>query len=134
WGAVEVIAWPETYRRFESVIHSDEPVCVSGSLEVGKERCQVIADEVSSLLEAREKSVEQVHFALRAERVNEDHLRTLRSTLTQHRGSCTAFLHLLLPNRTETVIALPPDLKVAATERMVEDVERLFGNGVTSFQ
>jgi len=134
WGAVEVIAWPETYRKYEAVIHSDEPVCVSGSLEVGEERCQVIADEVMSLLEAREKSVKQVHFALRAERVNEDHLRTLRSTLTQHRGSCTAFLHLLLPNRTETVIALPPDLKVAATERMVEDVERLFGNGVTSFQ
>jgi DNA polymerase-3 subunit alpha len=61
-------------------------------------------------------------------------LRTLRSTLTQHQGPCTAFLHLLLPNRTETVIALPSDLKVAATERMVEDVERLFGNGVTSFQ
>ena len=133
WGAVEVIAWPETYRRCEGAIHSDEPVFVSGTLEVSEERCQVIADEVTSLLDAREKSVKQVHFALRAERVNEDHFRTLRSTLTQHRGSCSAFLHLLLPNRTETVIALPSDLKVAATERMVEDVERLFGNGVTSF-
>ena len=134
WGAVEVIAWPETYRRCETAIHADDPVCVTGTLEVGEERCQVIADEVTSLLDAREKSVKQVHFALRAERVNEEHLRTLRSTLSQHRGSCNAFLHLLLPNRTETVIALPSDLKVAATERMVEDVERLFGNGVTSFQ
>jgi DNA polymerase-3 subunit alpha len=133
WGAVEVIAWPETYRRCEAAIHADDPVCITGTLEVGEERCQVIADEVVSLLDAREKSVKQVHFALRAERVDAEHLRTLRSTLTQHRGSCSAFLHLLLPNRTETVIALPADLKVAATERMVEDVERLFGNGVTSF-
>jgi DNA polymerase III subunit alpha len=133
WGAVEVIAWPEAYRRCESAIHSDEPVLVTGTLELSEERCQVIADEVSVLLDAREKAAKEVHFALQAERVDADHLRTLRQTLTQHRGSCSAFLHLLLPDRTETVIALPAELKVAPTERMVEDVERLFGNGVTSF-
>ena len=108
-------------------------MCVTGTVEVGEERCHVIADDIAALVEAREKSVKQVHFALRAERVNEEHLRTLRTTLTQHRGACSTFLHLLLPNRTETVIALPPDLKVAPTERMVEDVERLLGNGVMSF-
>jgi DNA polymerase-3 subunit alpha len=116
------------------VIHADEPVCITGTLEVSEERCQIIADDISSLVEARERAVKQVHFALRADRLSEDHLRSLRSTLTQHRGPCHAFLHLLLPDRTETVIALPPDLKVAATERMVDDVERLLGNGVTSFQ
>ncbi|MFQ5666457.1 MAG: DNA polymerase III subunit alpha [Candidatus Binatia bacterium] len=132
-GAVEVIAWPETYRRCEAAIHSDDPVCVTGTLEIGEERCQVIADSVTALLEAREKATKQVHFALRAERLQEEQLRALRATLTRHQGPCSAFLHLLLADRTETVIALPADLKVAATERMVEDVERLFGNGVTSF-
>jgi len=133
WGAVEVIAWPETYRRCEKAIHSDEPVFLSGTLEVGEERRQVIAEEVALLLEAREKAAKEVHFALQAERLSAEHLRTLRQTLAQHRGSCDAFLHLLLPDRTETVIALPAELKVAPTERMVEEVERLFGNGVTSF-
>jgi DNA polymerase-3 subunit alpha len=133
-GVVEVIAWPETYRRCETVIHSDEPVFVTGTLEVGEERCQIIADDVTSLVEAREKSVKQVHFALRAEHASEDALRTLRQTLSVHRGPCSAFLHLLLADRTETVIALPPELKVAPTETMVQEVERLFGNGVTSFQ
>ena len=133
-GVVEVIAWPETYRRCETVIHSDEPVFVTGTLEVSEERCQIIADEITSLVDAREKSVKQVHFALRAEHASEDALRMLRQTLSGHRGPCSAFLHLLLPNRTETVIALPPELKVAPTETMVQEVERLFGNGVTSFQ
>jgi len=134
FGVVEVIAWPETYRRCETVIHADEPVLVTGTLEVSEERCQIIADEVAGLTEAREKSVRQVHIALRSERVDDGILRTLRSTLSEHRGPCSAFLHLLLPNRTETVIALPADLKVAPTDGMVEAVERLFGSGVTSFQ
>jgi DNA polymerase-3 subunit alpha len=132
-GTVEVIAWPETYRRCEATINGDEPVVVGGAVEVGEERCQIIADEITSLLEARERSVKQVHFALVAERVTEDQLRLLRDTLSTHPGSCRAYLHLLLPNRIETVIALPEALQVAPTEQMVEAVERLFGDGVTSF-
>ncbi len=134
FGTVEVIAWPEAFKKFETAIHSDEPVVIAGTLENSEERCQIIADEVFSLLDMREKTYSQVHFALRADRVGESELRQLRDTLSGHSGSCSTFLHLLLPDRTETVIALPPTLRVAPTERMVEDVERLFGNGVTSFQ
>jgi DNA polymerase-3 subunit alpha len=75
-----------------------------------------------------------VHFALRVERVDEAGLRTLKETLGRHRGECPAFLHLLLPNRSETIIALPRELRVAPTEGMIEAVEELFGQGVTSFQ
>jgi DNA polymerase-3 subunit alpha len=132
-GIVEVIVWPETYRRCEAALQCDEPVFVEGTLEVDEERCQIIADEVSSLHAAREKSVRQVHFAMRAERVDSDRLRQLRLTLGQHSGTCNTFLHLLLPNSTETIIALPSDLRVAATEGLIEDVERLLGNGVTTF-
>jgi DNA polymerase-3 subunit alpha len=133
-GVVEAIAWPETYRRCEQVIHATEPVVVAGSVDVRDERYQVIVDEVRMLTEAREGSVKQVHIALRAERIDPDLLASLRRTLEGHRGPCNTFLHLLLPNRTETVIALPAELKVAPTERMVEDVEQIFGSGVTTFQ
>ncbi len=133
-GVIEAIAWPETYRRCEQIIHATEPVVISGTVDVREERYQVIVDEVRILTQAREESVKQVHIALRVERLNQEDLVTLRRTLEVHRGTCNAFVHLLLPNRTETVIALPPELKVAPTESMVEDVEHLFGTGVTSFQ
>jgi DNA polymerase-3 subunit alpha len=133
-GTIEVICWPETYRRSEANLATDDPVCVTGTLEVDDERCQVIGDDIVLLALARERAVQEVHFALRAERVDEQALRSLRAALAQHTGECPAFLHLLLPNRTETVIALPRELRVAPTELMVDAVERLFGSGVTSFQ
>ena len=81
-GVVEVIAWPEAYRRFETTIHGDEPVLVVGSLdkrenvatraeegeslaegaEVVRERSQIIAEEIRPLAAAREQSVRQVHL------------------------------------------------------------------------
>ncbi|HVN84707.1 MAG TPA: DNA polymerase III subunit alpha [Candidatus Binatia bacterium] len=133
-GVVEVIAWPETYRKFEATIHADDPVVVAGTLDVGEERCQLIADEIVPLVAAREKAVKQVHFALLADRLTEQHLHKLRDTLSQHRGTTPAFLHLLLPDRTETVIALPSALRVAPSDRLVEEVDGMLGNGVTTFQ
>jgi DNA polymerase-3 subunit alpha len=133
-GTVEVIAWPETYRKCEAIFTTDEPVCVSGTLEVGEERCQIIADEVVPLAAARERNTQEVHFALRAEDATEQALRSLRETLSQYRGECPAYLHLLLPNQTETIIALPRELHVAPTEGMVDAVEQLFGRRVASLQ
>jgi DNA polymerase-3 subunit alpha len=133
-GTVEVICWPETYRKTEIDFATDEPVCVCGTLEVGEERCQIIADTVVLLAAHRARATQEVHLALRAERVTDELIGRLKDTLAQHRGDCPAFLHLLLPNSTETIIALPRDLRVAATEGMIEAVEQLCGRGVASLQ
>jgi DNA polymerase-3 subunit alpha len=133
-GTVEVICWPETYRKTEIDLTTDEPVCVSGTLEVGEERCQIIADSVVLLAAHRARTTQEVHLALRAERVTDELIGRLKDTLAQHRGDCPAYLHLLLPNSTETIIALPRDLRVAATEGMIEAVEQLCGRGVASLQ
>jgi len=133
-GTVEVICWPETYRKSEVDFATDEPICVTGTLEVSDERCQIIADEVVLLAAHRARTTQEVHFALRADKVDDETLQRLRATLSQHSGDCPCFLHLLLPNKTETIIALPRDLRVAATEGMLEAVEQLFGRGVASLQ
>ena len=131
---MEVICWPETYRKSEIDFTTDEPVCVTGTLEVGEERCQIIADEVVLLAAHRARTTQEVHLALRAERVTEELFARLKQTLAEHRGDCPAYLHLLLPNSSETIIALPRDLRVAATEGMIEAVEQLCGRGVASLQ
>ncbi len=45
-GAVEVIAWPETYQRCETAIMSDDPVVARGRLDVHDERAQIILDDL----------------------------------------------------------------------------------------
>jgi DNA polymerase III subunit alpha len=151
-GVVDVIAWPEAYRRFESVIHGDDAVLVTGMLdkqeaaprggdeveaegsETLRERCQVILDEIRPLAEVREQSVRQVHLQVVADSVTEERLVRLRETLTQHPGSCPAYLHLIVPGRSEAVIELPESLRVVPSEAMLDAVEKIFGAGVTTLR
>src|SRR6185369_1910788 len=60
-GVVEVIAWPDTYRKHENVVQAGAPVVVAGALELSEDRCQIIVDEVTPLARAHAEAIKQVH-------------------------------------------------------------------------
>lgn len=133
-GVVEVIVWPEAYRKHEAAIHADQPVCLSGALDVDEDRCQIIADEVVPLESVATQEVRQIHIQVPSDIATKEDLLALREVLQQHQGNCRAFLHLMRPDYSETVIVLPQDLSVAPSRAMLVAIERLFGNGVASFR
>ena len=132
-GVAEVIAWPDTYRKHENIVRSGEPVVIAGALEVSAERCQIIAEEVTPLAEARADAISQVHVRVEVD-VGRDLLATLRGVLAEHPGPCDAFLHLVRVDHSETVLALPQNLRVAASDQIVNAVEAILGSGVLSFR
>ena len=133
-GGVEVIVWPEAYRRHEAEVHSDQPVLVSGSLDVDEDRCQIIVNEIVPLDSVAKAEVKQVHIQVPADSTTREDIVELKTVLTKHQGQCRTFLHVLHPDHSETVISLPEQLKVAPTAEMLTDVEQLFDRGVASFQ
>ncbi|TMB04923.1 MAG: hypothetical protein E6J70_03150 [Deltaproteobacteria bacterium] len=108
---------------------------MAGALDVSDDRCQVIADEVAPLAAARAEAIRQVHVRVPLPALGRDGLETLRTILAAHPGPCDAFLHLERGGDDhETIVALPSSLRVAATDQMVNAVERVLGAGVTSFR
>src|SRR5262245_65010879 len=133
-GTVEVIAWPDTYRKNETTITAGEAVVVSGGLDISPERCQIIGEELMPLPAARAEAISQVHVNVDLERVGRTGLERLRETLAGFPGSCEAFLHLLRPAGSETIIAVPASIRVAASDEVVAAVERVVGSGMLSFR
>jgi DNA polymerase-3 subunit alpha len=86
-----------------------------------------------SLAEARADAISQVHVRVEVE-VGRDLLATLREVLAGHPGPCDAFLHLVRVDHSETVLALPENLRVAASDQIVNAVEAILGTGVLSFR
>ncbi len=133
-GGVDVIAWPDTYRKHETVLRGGEAVVIAGALEVSEERCQVIADEVILLVQARDDAIRQVHVQVPLRRAGRGGLEQLKAVLAAHPGGCDAFLHLVRDDESETVLALPDSLRVAASDQIVNAVESLLGAGVLTFR
>ena len=133
-GSVETIVFPEVYQASVELFNSDEPLFVTGTLDAGEESCKILATEIVLLRDVKAKQTSRVHFRLSTPGLDRDQLRQLRDLLLKHRGDCEAMLHLVVPNRSETLIRLPETLKVAATDQLMDDTERLFSYNVVTFE
>lgn len=71
------------------------------------------------------------HLYICESEVSSDDLVQLRETLLEHGGPSVVFLHLLAPNKGETVIELPDQVRVAPTPELAATVQRLFGGRVS---
>jgi DNA polymerase-3 subunit alpha len=144
-GFIEVITWPDIYKKCSELLGADDPILIKGRLEVGEDRMQVIANEVVAMAEAvknaknghgggnGQSNGEKVHLYVREADVSAEELVRLRDTLLDYPGRATVFLHMLTPSQGETVIELPDQVRVASTPELAETVERIFGPRV-SFQ
>ncbi len=145
-GFIEVIVWPDLYRRVTETLVLDDPILVQGKLEVGEERAQIIASDISPLQQLASKTRpkatpavrkspdaahENVHFYLQVPQVEPHELRRLRETLLQFPGHSLVFLHLVSAEG-ETVIELPDRLRVAPEPRLAAEVEKVFGPRISA--
>jgi len=133
-GFVEMVVFPEVYQASMELLKSEEPLLVSGSLDVGEDTAKLMAGEVLSLREVKERMTTKVHFRLTTPGLDETQLRALKDIMGRHRGTCQALIHLVIPNRSETVLEVPEGLKVAASDEIMDDTEKLFGYNVVTFE
>ena len=59
--------------------------------------------------------------------MDRDKLQQLYNILQRHKGSSGAFLHLRIPERTETVIALPEQIRLQAGRALADAVDEFLG-------
>jgi DNA polymerase III subunit alpha len=140
-GFIEVIAWPDTYKKCAELLGADDPIFVKGRLEAGEDRIQVIANEVWTLAEAIENhkngnakmsvNGEKVHLYMRESEVSADELVRLRDLLLDYPGRSVVFLHMLGKGEGETVIELPDQVRIASGPSLETTVEQLFGARVS---
>ncbi|HJU61703.1 MAG TPA: OB-fold nucleic acid binding domain-containing protein, partial [Candidatus Binatia bacterium] len=143
-GFVEVVAWPDVYRKSVELLNTDDPIFVKGRMEVGEERIQIFANDITPLAEEVSRSRPngnpngksngnggRVHLYVRESEVSADELLQLRETLLEYRGDCVVFLHLCSADEGETVIELPDQVRIASTPELEAKLQRLFGSRVS---
>jgi DNA polymerase-3 subunit alpha len=133
-GVIEVILFPDIFLSSLSYLKGDDPILVKGVLDVGEENFKIKANEVIPLSKIKEKSISRVHIKLTTPGLTKELLERLKSILLGKRGRCRVFLHIVIPNRSETIISLPEQVNVAPSHEMTREVEEVFGYNIIRFE
>jgi DNA polymerase-3 subunit alpha len=122
------------FEQWEHLLKSDDPLLITGTVQNpvrddGQVVVEIIAEEIQSLREVREKRAKRMELRLRADMVTDEKLQKLKEIAAKHAGATPVAVSLVLPGEAEAIIG-GTQLKVAATEEFISAVDRLFGRRV----
>lgn len=130
-GSVSVIVFPDLYKKVITLLKSESPLLVVGSLDAAEEETKIIATAIVPL-EAAE-STQEIHVRLKPSQADAKQLQDLRRLMMEHQGSVPLYLHIENTlGSTETLISMPRELHVNPSQDFVKKVNHLFGASVTS--
>jgi len=126
-GAVEVTIFSLLYSKVYDLLTDDNAILVQGHLQKEENSVKLLAENVISMDKAEETWTTSIHFNLDISRTDKALLEKLNTVLKRHPGSCKAYIHLLNPEKTETIIALSDTIKLRAGSLLIREVNRLVG-------
>jgi DNA polymerase-3 subunit alpha len=126
-GLAEVILFSSLYSTVSDLVNKDSAIMVEGRITRDEQSSKILADTIAPIEKAEETWTTSVHLNLDITDLNKESLQKLCEILKQYKGSSSAFLHLLMPQRTDTIIALPDSIRVKAGPDLTETVNNFLG-------
>jgi DNA polymerase-3 subunit alpha len=129
-GGVEVLVFPETYKKVAGRLAEDQVVLVKGKAEVQEEgRPRLLASEVLPLDQAKLAEARYVTIRVPIPAWDREKGERLRDILGSHRGDCPVTLEFLRPGSFAVHVAPSAAYRVRPDAVLREEVEGLLGPG-----
>ncbi|MBI5183260.1 MAG: DNA polymerase III subunit alpha [Nitrospinae bacterium] len=127
-GSVEMILFPDEYKRYISFLESEDPLLIKGDTKIEDEEIRIIAKEIIPLGEISGRLSTSVHINLHTTGLKRDLLISLKDILEKNRGESNVYLHLMFPDRSEVSISADSKIRVNLSDSMITQIEGLIGN------
>jgi len=131
--SVEVVIFPQTYSRCEEILSSTDPIIIQGTVQKDERGPKIIAENLDSLPEAREKYTDAARIKLEADRLSRQQLEKVKKTLYQYHGSCPVSLTVHFPGRGEVDIEVLKDLTIKPCRQLSDKIEEILDYKAMSF-
>jgi len=134
-GQVEYIVNSKKVDDYREVLSGDEPLLVTGTVDAPfgegesvRERLRFLDAKLLSRIRSEKSSL--LDIRLNADVVKGEQLQSLEKLLRAHAGPCRTTLRMEIPKRSEAILDLGDDYKVAATDDLLARIEQIFGERV----
>jgi len=128
-GSVEVVCFPEIYKKMKEFIEDDSPVWVAGTIkkEDGKKSGKILANSIEPLNKACRQRVRGILVELKGDRIGPTVLRPLQDLFGKYRGSYPVKLAVILRDRGRITLSLPEEYNVSISPELTGSMNDLLG-------
>ena len=129
FGSVKIVAWPDVFNRANGVMQNDGAVLVRGRLEVDDGGAMtIIAEEIQSLENIRERSARTVVLHFDVDSVDEKKLERLHWLLDNNRGECGVIFEVKLADGSIARVQPNHLVRVKVTPSLTNSIKEIMAD------
>ncbi len=127
-GEIEVVVFASVFKEARKHLESEElPVVVRGRVEANEDKTKILAGEIFPLEQAPEKLSLTMHLTVKRPMVTAEQVEVLGNLLKSNKGKIRVVVHVLIPERSETMISLPMEFWTSGDRELIRSLEELLG-------
>jgi len=125
---IDVMAWPETYRKARALVQADRLVAVLGVVDKSGDRTQIVAQEIIALDEMAGKWAKTVNLKVNLVGIDEQVLERLRELCGRYPGQALVTFQLQTAHVGEVKVNAGEERRVRPTQEFLQEVVQLLGD------
>ena len=125
-GSVEIVVWPDTYQKYQSVIEQDATLLIGGHVSKKEEIPNLLALEIYPLEEAPKLFSKSVSIHITASQLDTK-LQKVKKIVSLNPGNTPLSVCLLLPDGEKVIIKAENGLFVTPHPDMINNLEHELG-------
>ena len=126
-GSGEVLVFSEPYALYRDLVSIDALILVNGHLSKKEEDNKVIASEIISLTDARDRLARSVVVSMEYEQVGDENLASLKGVLETYPGKCDVVLEVSTADHGEIGVRAGNHLQVRPTDELLNTLRESNG-------
>ncbi len=131
-GHIEVIVFPDLFRKKLNIIKKDEPLIVKGTVDKTEKGIKIKATEINNLDTLNEESIQKVEINLKVPFEHKSDMLSLKSILeSDSKGKYPIFIRLFYKN---TEVLIETEFKISCEESILKRIEEITGKGEVIFK
>lgn len=133
-GSVEIVLFPRVYKKHGHLVHADEPVTVTGTVDLSDEGAKIIGEGVESLSESLKNKTKHVCLTVPCLEFTSHKLKQVLAILGSFKGQSLVRICLDYQSSFQVELELPGNIRAAASDELQHQINQLFERKVVSFQ
>jgi len=134
-GTIEVILFPEVFRKHDALLDSDSPLLIKGKLSIETDNSnKIIASEIVLLDQAHEIATPDIHLKCAISKLGAEQIDRLKNIIKNNPGKSKIFFHITIPEKSETVLSLGDSYMSSASSLFTTEIESTLGKNSVHLQ
>ncbi len=132
-GSTEVVLFPDVFDRSSPFLKGDDPILITGSVETAENSAKIIAQEVITMDELRQKAVAAIALRLSEETMSFELLEDIQETVFRYPGECRLLFKVGMCQGKEVTISAHSRFNVLPCRELITELETLTQNKILEF-